>query len=113
MLVDPQLLNRIVNDPDHQKQLGTQLMKALAAVVRSSDYNVSYPSAPLGRAEAIDALRSLNLALKEACNVVPGVDVPLDQESDMFGGFEPDQEEREARRSMREAFDAAQRSWNL
>lgn len=113
-MLDEQLLNRLQQSPADRKQLGDQLLHALLNVARTSDYNTAFPGAPLGRAEAMDALARLNAALAEAFNVVPGVDVPKmmyddepaarrrmaelrSTEPDMFGGFEPDQEEREHR----------------
>lgn len=75
-IVDMQLLKRLRDNPDHRRQFGDMLLGALFEVVRTSDYNVRCPGAPLGRNDAYEALRRLNLALEEAFNCVPGVDVP-------------------------------------
>lgn len=42
-----------------------KLRWALANVIASSDYNTSYPGAPLGRAEAMDAITVLNELLAD------------------------------------------------
>jgi hypothetical protein len=42
-----------------------KLRWALANVIASSDYNTSYPGAPLGRAEAMDAIAVLNELLAD------------------------------------------------
>lgn len=42
-----------------------KLRWALANVIASSDYNTSYPGAPLGRAEAMDALKVLDELLAD------------------------------------------------
>jgi hypothetical protein len=42
-----------------------KLRWALANVIASSDYNTSYPGAPLGRAEAMDAITVLNALLAD------------------------------------------------
>jgi hypothetical protein len=74
--LEARLLERLRTNPDHQRQLGSGLLDALIDVAKTSDYNTAYPSAPLGRDEALRSLRRLQHALEEAFNVVPGVDVP-------------------------------------
>lgn len=56
-IVDANLLEQLRQTGG--QNLSKPLFEALIWVAATSDYNVSYPGAPLGRAEAIDALLGL------------------------------------------------------
>lgn len=59
-IVDANLLEQLRQTGGN---ISPALLQALVWVAVSSDYNVTYPGAPDGRAEAADALRALQFQL--------------------------------------------------
>jgi len=65
-IVSARQLRRLQESPEVRALIGGEIVDALMTVVRTSDYNVSFPNSPFGRDEAYDALDKLDNLLVSA-----------------------------------------------